>query len=552
MKGARPVPKKARSNRHTEHTFSQIPKAKIQRSQFNRSHTHKTTFDGGHLVPIYVDEVLPGDTFNLQLTAFARLATPIYPILDNLHMDFFFFFIPNRLVWNNWQKFCGEQQDPGDSTDFTIPQILAHSSSAGHGLLMDYMGIPPTQDLLVSALPFRAYGLVWNEWFRDQNLQDSLTISKDNGPDSWSDYGSSNGGLQSRGKRHDYFTSSLPWPSKGPGVELPISGIADVVRETSTSPIGIEYDISATPTQGELGNVTTPPYARVSGAPGGVDVDSLQWGTDVGLKVDLGTATAATINTLRQAFQIQKLFERDARGGTRYVELVKSHFGVTSPDARLQRTEYLGGGSMPVNINPVPQSTQKTTASNWDQTEKGSLSGYGVAAGGGIGFNKSFVEHGHILGLVSVRADLTYQQGISRMWSRSTRYDFYWPAFQNLGEQAVLTKEIFVQDPSVGGATPENDIIWGYQERWAEYRYAPSRVSAQFRSTHATTLDPWHLAQEFETRPTLGDTFITDTPPIDRCIAVQSEPHFIFDSFFSIKCARPMPVYSVPGLIDHF
>jgi len=515
------------------------------------------TFDAGYLIPIYVDEVLPGDTFNLNVTAFARLATPLYPLMDNMSLDFFFFFIPYRLVWENWQKFCGEQEDPGDSTDFTIPQSTNAATSCTPQSNLDYMGIPPgttgaaglRTNATFSALPLRSLHLVWNEWFRDQNLQDSLTVDKDDGPDASSTYWS----LLRRGKRHDYFTSCLPWPQKGPGVELPVGGTADVVRETSSSQIGVQYDKSTVANQGVMDNL----ISGGSSAPvvlddTGIDANTMQWGESVGLMADLTTAEAVTINSLREAFQLQKLFERDARGGTRYTELVKSHFGVTSPDARLQRSELLSTGSCPIIINAVPQSTQATTATNWDTDAKGSLAAYGTSAGR-CGFTKSFVEHGTIIGLVSARADLTYQQGLHRMWSRSTRNDFYWPALANLGEQAVLNKEIYFQGPDVlDGSEIVDNQVFGYQERWAEYRYAPSRISGLFRSENATPLDAWHLAQEFTSLPLLDDTFIQDTPPVDRVIAVPSEPHFIFDSFFSIKCARPMPLYSVPGLIDHF
>ncbi len=542
--------------RQTEHDFARIPKANIPRSMFNRSHTHKTVFDSGWLVPVYVDEVLPGDSFNLQMTGFGRLATPIFPIMDNMVLDVFFFFVPYRLVWSNWQKFCGEQEDPDSSTDFTVPQITGHVTT-GHGLLMDYMGVPPTPGVLsVSALPHRSYGLIWNEWFRDQNMQDSLTIKIDDGPELWSQLGSAQGGMQRRGKRHDYFTSCLPFPSKHPGIEIPLADTAPVGRIAPDQPAGFMIkDVGAVNRQAVLEAGATGATQRpvVASWPGGADwtgTEDLLWGDVTGLQVELGLA-GGTINSLRQAFQIQKLFERDARGGTRYTEIVKSHFGVVSPDARLQRPEYLGGGTIPLIMNPIAQSTQKTSAASWDQTEKGSLSGFGVASGQ-VGFNKSFTEHGTIIGLISARADLTYQQGLARMWSRSTRYDFYWPVFQSLGEQAVLNQEIFVQDPTIG-SPPDNTAVFGYNERWAEYRFHPSRVSHLFRSQAAGTLEAWHLALDFgSTLPVLGSTFIKDDPPVDRCIAVNTEPHWIFDSYFQIKCARPMPVYSVPGMIDHF
>lgn len=534
------------------HNFSRVPRAEIQRSSFNRSHGHKTTFDAGYLVPFFVDEVLPGDTFNCRATLFARLATPIVPFMDNLFMDTFFFFVPCRLLWENWERFNGAQDNPGDSTDYLIP-TLADNTTFDVGTLGDYFGIPTGVSLSnINSMPFRAYNLIWNEWFRDENLQDSVDVPKDDGTDDVMDYQ-----LLRRGKRHDYFTSCLPWPQKGPGVELPVGGLADVKFADDydvNAPIPLTFNINQQPypatywdtDQQGHGIVPRLDSSQIGGLGNfeGASVNiynplaSLPAG---GLVADLSTATAVTINSFRMAFQVQRLYERDARGGTRYTEMLTAHFGVVSPDARLQRPEYLGGSSSPVVLNPVQQ-----TSSTDNTTPQGNLAAYGLVGSRVHGFTKSFVEHGYIIGLVNVRADLTYQQGLNRMWSRQTRFDFYWPALAHLGEQAVLNKEIYAD------GTAADDDVFGYQERFAEYRYFPSKITGKFRSTFAQPLDAWHLSQKFETRPVLNAEFIVDEPPIDRVVAVPSEPHFLFDSYIQLNCVRPMPVYSVPGLIDHF
>lgn len=519
------------------HVFSQVPKAEIPRSSFDRSHGVKTSLDAGYLVPIFVDEALPGDTFSVNMTGFARLSTPLQPYMDNAFFNTFFFAVPVRLVWENWEKFNGEQNNPGDSTDYLVPQVEAPAGTGFPALsLADYMGLPVgVPSIRASAFWFRAYNLIWNDWFRDQNLQDSLAVPTGDGPDAYSIYN-----LQRRGKRHDYFTSSLPWPQKGESVSLPLGTTAPVV--------GLAGQF---PTFGVGGS------AHTLGADGGTEW-GVQWAgsvtppeftgqaawLDPKLEADLTNATAATINQLRQAFQVQKLYERDARGGTRYTEIVRSHFGVVSPDARLQRPEYLGGGQSPVNIHQVEQTSASGEAGA--STPQGNLAAYGTSVMSRHGFSKSFTEHCIIIGLVCVRADLTYQQGMNRMWSRRGRFDFYWPALSHIGEQAVLSKEIYCD------GTAGDEAVWGYQERFAEYRYKPSMVTAALRSSYPQSLDTWHLAQDFASRPLLNSTFIQENPPFARVIAVPTEPNFIADFYFRMRCARPMPVYGVPGLIDHF
>lgn len=509
-----------------QHSFAQVPSANINRSSFDRSHGHKTTIDADYLYPILVDEALPGDTFNLRANLFARMSTPIYPIMDNLYLDTFFFAIPIRILWDNFHKFLGAQDDPGDSIDFTLPYMTSTGTTGySEGSIHDYLGIPPgIPDFVHTSLFHRAYNRVWTDWFRDENLQASLNNSTSNGPDTLSWYA-----LRKRGKRHDYFTSALPWPQKSDtAVSMPISGQADIrvagaSEAAGTSAIGINYS-----------DGWHTMYA--GGTPVGSH-NTAQADTDYQLYADLGSATSATINAMRLAVTTQQFLERDARGGTRINEIILSHFGVTVPDFRVQRPEYLGGGSEPIRINSVPQTSETNT------TPQGTMSAFGTASAQNHGFIKSFTEHCVILGLANIRADLTYQKGVEKMFTRSTRYDFYWPTFAHIGEQAILQQEIELTDPAGG----TNEDVWGYTERYNEYRFKPSRISGQFRSTHTTSLDPWHLSEELSS-PALDSTFIESNTPMARVEAVPAEPDFILDCYFNYRCVRPMPLHGTPGI----
>lgn len=569
----------ARSHRKNNR-FSQIPNSPIQRSVFDRSHDYKTTMDAGYLIPFFVDEVLPGDTFKLRVNAFVRMNTLVAPFMDNVFMDTFFFFVPSRLVWDNWQRFCGEQKNPGDSTDFLIPS-LSGTNTFTNGSIFDYMGLPtgvalnPT-NTPINALPFRAYNLIYNEWFRDENLIDSIAVPTGDGPDPISNYT-----LRKRAKRHDYFTSALPWPQKGPSVDIGLTGNAPVkgFNYTDTwrltgknqdskwslwSDVGILYKPRQTSESGiplmalpnanydsKLGfqNQSTgtdyTPMTELFGNSftSGYDFSNaiLESNNPDGVYADLSGVSAITINDLRQAFQIQKFYEKWARGGSRYTETLRVMFNVISPDARLQRPEYLGGTHSRINVVPTAQ-----TSSTDSVSPQSNLSAFGVLGDSAHGFNKSFVEHGYVIGLCCLRADITYQQGLNRMWSRRQLFDFYWPTLAHLGEQVVYNREIYTQ------GTADDNGVFGYQERYAEYRYKPSMITGKLRSTDPQTLDVWHLAQKFDTLPKLNQDFIEENPPINRVIAVQNEPQFFADFWFDLKTSRPMPVYSVPGLVDHF
>lgn len=572
----------ARKIRVRGHRFSDAPAMYMRRTKFDRSHVYKTTFNSGKLIPVFVDEVLPGDTTRMSINYFARLATPIKPIMDNIYLDWFFFFVPNRLVWDHWQNFCFEQDDPDDSTDYVIPTMSASSSVENVlvGSLWDYFGLPVnvTNNISgINALPFRAVYLIWNEWFRDENLQKSVKIQKGDTNEvldssraadqpSWvfTSGTSTVPGLACppRGKRHDYFTSALPWTQKGPGVSIGLAGTATLVDPSPVSGYFVQQSnnsLGAAQLSKDggvhdvyTGNGTLSYQGGYSTSIAGHSVNGSGTATvtaqpgsswlSKSAYADLDSSSIFTINSLRTAFQMQKFYERLARGGSRYTEVLRSFFGVVSPDARLQRPEFLGSFTKMVNVNPIAQ-----TSATDDTSPQGNLSAYGVTASRFHGFTKSFVEHGYIIGFVCARADLTYQQGINKMWLRSTVYDFYWPTFAHLGEQAIELREIYAQ------GTAADTTVFGYQERYAEYRYKPSQITGKFRSSvTGGNLDVWHLSQFFSNAPTLNEEFITENPPIKRIIAVQDEPEFLLDIGFRYTTVRPMPMFGTPGLVDHF
>ena len=552
-------------NRNVESHFALNPtNIDMSRSTFDRSHSVKLSFNVGDLIPFYVDEVLPGDTFSVRSSKVVRMQPLVTPIMDNVYLDTYYFFVPNRLVWEHWRQFMGENTESAwlPTTEYEVPQLTAPVSSGWSvGTIADYMGVPTgVAGLSVSALPFRAYALICNEWFRDENLTDPLNISIGDATQVGVNTGNyisdtSLGGLPFKvSKYHDYFTSCLPAPQKGPDVTIPVATAEDlpVVTKSVFVPTPGTDSLHVVPVT--LNNGSSRAYQYVAGnynstfgssmlisesAPASYNVMSPN-----NLWAIQQQASAATINQLRLAFQIQKLYEKDARGGTRYIEILKSHFGVTSPDARLQRPEYLGGNRVPININQIVQQSATVEGS----TPQGNPVGLSVTHDTNSDFKKSFVEHGFVIGVMVARYDHTYQQGLERFWSRKDRFDYYWPVFANIGEQAVLNKEIFAQ------GSDEDNEVFGYQEAWADYRYKPNRVCGEMRSSYAQSLDVWHLADDYSSLPALSDAWIReDSATVDRVLAVTSKVsnQLFADVYLSNRTTRPMPLYSIPGLIDH-
>lgn len=546
-------------NRNTQARFAMNPtNLDMSRSSFKRDHSVKTSFNAADLIPFYVDEVLPGDTFSVKTSKVIRMQTLLTPVMDNLYCDFYFFFVPNRLVWEHWKQFMGENTESAwlPSAEYSVPQLTAPDGGWSVGTIADYMGIPTgVSGLSVNALPFRAYALICNEWFRDENLTDPLDIPISDATVAGVNTGNyitdvAKGGVPFKAaKYHDYFTSCLPSPQKGPDVLIPGGTGANVpvitLADTVPNPGSVGLTISPVSGQGNVvvSRTQTDTVQTNAGPLSGKDfIPTNLWA------VGDSSIANATINQLRLAFQIQKLYEKDARGGTRYIEILKSHFGVTSPDSRLQRPEYLGGSRIPVNINQVIQQSGTFQDSSIQVTPQGTTTGQSLTTDVHGDFSKSFVEHGFVIGLMCVRYDHTYQQGLERFWSRQDRFDYYWPVFANIGEQAVKNKEIYAQ------GTPEDDEVFGYQEAWADYRYKPSHVTGEMRSQYAQSLDVWHLADDYDALPALSDAWIReDANTVNRCLAVTSEVsnQFFADIFVQCKATRPMPIYSIPGLIDH-
>ena len=543
----------------------------MSRSKFPRNFSHKTTFNAGQVIPFYVDEVLPGDTFQVRTSKVVRMQTLLTPVMDNVYLDTYYFFVPNRLVWEHWKQFMGENTESAwiPQVEYEVPQLTAPANGWEVGTLADYMGVPTgVKGLSVSALPFRAYALIMNEWFRSENLTDPLNIPVDDATVQGVNTGNYVSDVAKGGKPfvankfRDYFTSCLPSPQKGPDVTINTArlGNAPVVPMDKPVPKDLfNYPYNVYIPSGnkdfEAGYHAGSVHQNAFGGAywlakdGNSDLDPTIDNGVVGYPANLwaqfdNTVSVATINQLRTAFQIQKFYERSARGGSRYIETLKAHFGVTSPDARLQRPEYLGGNRIPVSINQVIQNSGTVSGS----TPLGDTGAMSLTTDVHSDFTKSFVEHGFVIGVMVARYDHTYQQGIERFWSRKSMFDYYWPEFANIGEQAVLNKEIYAQ----GNA--QDDEVFGYQEAWADYRYKPSRVSGEMRSSYAQSLDVWHLADDYSKMPALSDAWIHEDPStINRVLAVSDNlaNQFFCDIYVQNYSTRNMPLYSIPGLIDH-
>lgn len=567
--------------RNMDSRFAINPQISIERSKFNRDCSVKTSFNVGDLIPFYFDEVLPGDTFQIRTSLVARLQPLVTAPMDNLYLDTYFFFVPNRIVWEHWRELNGENTESAwiPQTEYEVPQITSPATSGWNiGTIADYFGIPTgVPGLSVSALPFRAYSLIVNEWFRDQNLKDPLETPKGDVTVVGVNTGNyitdcAKGGLPFKAaKLHDYFTSCMLSPQKGPDVTIDIASSNGIVYAgdsahslPSINPVGYTLKNTSSSTQRfATGGAYINPVLDVAGknisadgtlsVPGSGDFSSVANVSSPGgnnvimapdnLYAQLDSGNVVTINQLRTAFQIQKMYEKDARGGTRYQEMLKAHFGVTSPDARLQRPEYLGGERIPININQVIQNSATTSTS-----PQGTVAGQSLTSDSHGDFIESFTEHGMIIGLCVARYEHTYQQGLNKFWTKKSRTDFYLPVLANIGEQPVFNREIYAQGSAV------DDEVFGYQEAWADYRYKPSIVTGEMRSNHQKSLDSWHFADDYDVLPKLSADWIDeDKSPVDRALAVQSSvSNQIFADFFiQNMTTRPMPMYSVPGLIDH-
>lgn len=556
-------------NRETELHFASVPTLDISRCKLTKKHDHKTSFNNGSIIPIYVDDILPGTTVKMRMASLIRMMTPLVPVADNAYIDIMFYFVPNRLVWTHWINFMGENDTApwAQQNNYEIPQITCPSGGWAKGSLADYFGLPTGVEgdgWSCSALPFRAYSLIINSWYRDENLQtplyismgdsDTTGINKGNNYDEITDTECGAAPVKAC-KFHDYFTSALPQSQKGPSISVPLGDTAPIVLKESETAFSGTTKYTGDMIDKELNFYTN--SSAVIAAYADNNTQNIPGLKSFGLEVDLSNAIGATVNQLRESFAIQKFYERAARGGSRYIETILSHFRVTNPDFRMQRPEYMGGVRVPINMNQVVQtdasgqtSIYDEAQSKWttvDKTPQGNLAAYSATAHNDQDlFTHSFTEHGILMGLAVVRTDHTYQQGLNRMWSRKNMFDFYWPELANLGEQIIANKELYLQGKDV------DDEAFGYQERWAEYRYKPSMITGELRSNFAQSLDVWHYGDDYAALPSLGSEWIKEPEEnMSRTLAVQSHDQFFADFYFEPVYTLPMPLYSVPGLVDH-